>query len=147
MGKAHKAMKHAEEMTKVKQERLQKIKHLRGKIAQIQSEVLKYKEQKEECVKSRKFLDFLTPQEWKAKQTEMRRQHAEAKREKWLERRQEEIETKIRSEVAAFEEMIPDPLQDAIRKGKKLNKKEEEMLQAKADERKQEIEAKRKKLR
>lgn len=71
--KAHKAMKHAEEMTKVKQERLQKIKHLRGKIAQIQSEISKYKEQKEECVKFRKFLDHLTPQEWKQKQAELRR--------------------------------------------------------------------------
>ena len=41
--KAHSAMRRAEEMSKIKQERLSKIKGLRGKIAQIQSEISKYK--------------------------------------------------------------------------------------------------------
>lgn len=40
--KAHSAMRRAEEMSKIKQERLAKIKGLRGKIAQIQSEISKY---------------------------------------------------------------------------------------------------------
>jgi len=144
--KAHKAMKHAEEMTKVKQERLQKIKHLRGKIAQIQSEISKYKEQKEECVKFRKFLDHLTPQEWKQKQAELRRLEAERKKNIWTNRRNDDITAKINAELAIYEDSIPDPFVEAMKKGRKLSKKEEEMLQAKAEDRRNDIENKRKKL-
>ncbi|CAD7948121.1 unnamed protein product [Amoebophrya sp. A25] len=144
--KAHKAMKHAEEMTKVKQERLQKIKHLRGKIAQIQSEISKYKEQKEECIKFRKFLDHLTPIEWKQKQAELRRLEAERLKNIWVNKRNDEITKRINAELAIFEEAIPDPFVEAMKKNRKLSKKEEEMLQIKAEERRNEIENKRKKL-
>ncbi|CAD7925220.1 unnamed protein product [Amoebophrya sp. A120] len=144
--KAHKAMRHAEEMTKVKQERLQKIKHLRGKIAQIQSEISKYKEQKEECVKFRKFLDHLTPVEWKQKQAELRRLEAERKKNIWMNKRNDDIEARIKAELAIYEDSIPDPFVEAMKKGKKLSKKEESMLQAKAEDRRNDIENKRKKL-
>ncbi len=61
-------------MTKRKQERLQRIKALRSQIAAVQSEISKYKEQKEECVKFKQFLDRLTPHEFKTKQAELKRE-------------------------------------------------------------------------
>ena len=51
--KAHRAMKQAEDMTKEKQQRLQRIKNLKSQISAIQSDISKHKEQKEECIKSR----------------------------------------------------------------------------------------------
>merc|ERR1719299_136242 len=45
--KAHKAMKHAEDMTKKKQEKMQRIKQLKSSISAIQSEISKHKEQTE----------------------------------------------------------------------------------------------------
>merc|ERR1712151_1159997 len=63
--KAHKAMKNAEDMTKKKQEALQKIKHLKSQLSALQSEIAKHREQKDECLKYKTFLEKLTPQEWK----------------------------------------------------------------------------------
>merc|ERR1712056_23511 len=54
--KAHKAMKNAEEKTKVKTEKIQKIKHLRSQLSAIQSEIAKHREQKDECIKFKTFL-------------------------------------------------------------------------------------------
>merc|ERR1712232_1542921 len=66
--KAHKAMKDAEDMTKKKQERMQKIKTLKTNLSAIQSEIAKHREQKDECMKFKGFLEKLTPQEWKEEQ-------------------------------------------------------------------------------
>eukprot|EP00971_Amphidinium_carterae_P221591 4398602-Amphidinium_carterae.2 len=45
------AMKDAEDMTKKKQDRLQRIKQLKSSLSAIQSEIAKHREQKEECLK------------------------------------------------------------------------------------------------
>ena len=87
----------------MKQEKLSKIKHLRGRIAQIGSEISKYKEQKDECHKFRKFLDFLTPQEWKVKQAAIRQKQAEERKQAYLDKRTAEIDERIRQEVAVGE--------------------------------------------
>merc|ERR1719236_357394 len=63
--KAHKAMKNAEDMSKKKQEKLQRIKHLKSQLSAVQSEIAKHREQKEECMKYKSFLEKLTPQDWK----------------------------------------------------------------------------------
>merc|ERR1719327_1929939 len=44
--KAHKAMKDAEEETKKKQDRLQRIKQLKSQLSAVQSEIAKHREQK-----------------------------------------------------------------------------------------------------
>merc|ERR1719506_2016684 len=66
--KAHQAMKNAEEETKKKQEKLTKIKQLRVQLSAVQSEIAKHREQKEECLKYKAFLEKLTPQEWRDEQ-------------------------------------------------------------------------------
>merc|ERR1719230_1553618 len=68
--KAHKAMKHAEDMTKKKQEKLSRIKALKASISAIQSEISKHKEQREECEKYKKFLEDLTSEEWKVQKAQ-----------------------------------------------------------------------------
>merc|ERR1719326_2128751 len=101
--KAHKAMKQAEDMTKTKQEKMQKIKQLKSQISAIQSEISKHKEQKEECVKFKRFLDKLTPQEWKDKQTELKRQRRVQRRQNFIRARMEEINSRIQADFDAEE--------------------------------------------
>merc|ERR1719277_2556949 len=62
--KAHKAMKNAEE-TKKKQDRLGRIKQLKSQLSALNSEIAKHREQKDECLKYKSFLEKLPPQEWK----------------------------------------------------------------------------------
>ena len=50
--KAHKAMKTAEDLTKKKQEKMQKIKQLKSQTSAIHSEISKHREQKEEYIKN-----------------------------------------------------------------------------------------------
>merc|ERR1719408_640162 len=101
--KAHKAMKQAEDMTKRKQERQQRIKQLKSQISAIQSEISKHKEQKEECVKFKRFLDKLTPQEWRDKQTELKKQRRRQRRENFVRARMEEINSRIQADFEAEE--------------------------------------------
>merc|ERR1712118_467916 len=90
--KAHKAMKQAEDMTKKKQEKMQKIKQLKSQISVIQSEISKHKEQKEECIKFKTFLEKLTPIERKAKRKQL-----------WITKRTKDIEQKMQHEIEAEE--------------------------------------------
>merc|ERR1719163_1389827 len=90
-------------MTKRKQERQQRIKQLKSQISAIQSEISKHKEQKEECVKFKRFLDKLTPQEWKDKQTELKRQRRKQRRENFVRTRIEEINARIQADFEAEE--------------------------------------------
>merc|ERR1719299_327395 len=81
--KAHKAMKQAEDMTKRKQERMQRIKQLKSSISAIQSEISKHKEQKEECIKFKTFLEKLTPIEWKEKQAQLKLERKGQRKKMW----------------------------------------------------------------
>merc|ERR1719408_639251 len=101
--KAHKAMKQAEDMTKRKQERQQRIKQLRSQISAIQSEISKHKEQREECVKFKRFLDKLTPQEWTDRQVEAKKERRRLRRVHWVEARLDEIARKVQMELDAGE--------------------------------------------
>merc|ERR1719261_2045101 len=82
--KAHKAMKDAEEETKKKQDRLQRIKHLKSQLSAVQSEIAKHREQKEECLKYKAFLEKLTPQEWRDEQDQLKRDRKRKRRQKFV---------------------------------------------------------------
>jgi hypothetical protein len=101
--KAHKAMKQAEDMTKKKQEKMQRIKQLKSQISVIQSEISKHKEQKEECIKFKTFLEKLTPIEWKEKQAQLKQERKQKRRQMWIAKRMEEIEHKMQQEIEAEE--------------------------------------------
>merc|ERR1711904_594095 len=97
--KAHKAMKQAEDMTKKKQEKMQKIKQLQSQISAIQSEISKHKEQKEECLKYKVFLENLTPQEWKVLKAHEKVERKKKRRENWIQKRLDEINNAMQREI------------------------------------------------
>merc|ERR1719359_2391627 len=93
--KAHKAMKQAEDMTKKKQEKMQRIKQLKSMISAIQSEISKHKEQKEECIKFKTFLEKLTPVEWKEKKAIEKQDRKKKRRHHWIQKKMEDIEHRM----------------------------------------------------
>ncbi|KDO16973.1 hypothetical protein SPRG_17553 [Saprolegnia parasitica CBS 223.65] len=71
--KAHEAIKKAEKETKAKADRVQEIKKLNQQIQLVQSDMSKLKEQLDDCLKYKAFLDELTPPEWEAEQMERKK--------------------------------------------------------------------------
>eukprot|EP00388_Colpodella_angusta_P018009 GDKJ01044723.1.p1 GENE.GDKJ01044723.1~~GDKJ01044723.1.p1 ORF type:complete len:414 (-),score=113.27 GDKJ01044723.1:189-1430(-) len=70
--RAHKAMKEAEEMMRIKTQKVAEVKALQADIAAITSEIEKHKEARAECQKYKKFLEALTPAD-KRKELEQKR--------------------------------------------------------------------------
>jgi len=100
--KAHKAMKDAENMTKMKQDKLQRIKVLKSQLSAIQSEIAKLKEQKDECIRYKVFLqEKLTPTEWKEQQTVLKTERQNARKAAWIAERQGEIHKRAKEEIDA----------------------------------------------
>eukprot|EP00744_Colponema_vietnamica_P003037 GILI01004701.1.p1 GENE.GILI01004701.1~~GILI01004701.1.p1 ORF type:complete len:523 (-),score=155.30 GILI01004701.1:36-1604(-) len=89
--RAHEAIRKAEAETKAKQEKVAKIKLLNQQIAQVQSEMTKHKEQLEECLKYKEFLDKLTPKEWLEEQQTLRKVRREKRKQDWIQKRLEEM--------------------------------------------------------
>lgn len=90
---AHEAIKHHDEESKAKQEKVAEIKKLNHEIAKVQSEMSKYSEQLDDCLKYKEFLDKLTPasekealEQKKQERLEQRRLRSEAKRAARLKR-------------------------------------------------------------
>merc|ERR1712232_1199119 len=97
--KAHNAMKSAEDMTKKKQDKMQRIKTLRSQLSAIQSEIAKHREAKEECMKYKNFLEKLTPPEWK-----------EEKARESVERRQGRKRREIESRMSGHAKLAEDEI-------------------------------------
>lgn len=97
--KAHKAMKHAEDMTKKKVDKQQRIKVLKTHISAVMSDIAKHKEQKEEYGKLKRFLDKLTPNEWKDNQKKERVEKMDRQKHEWVEDKLKEINAKIAAEL------------------------------------------------
>merc|ERR1719223_1614487 len=85
--KAHKAMKDAEDMTKKKQDKVTKIKTLKASLSAIQSEIAKHREQLQECIKYKKFLKKLMPQEWKDQKQEEQLQRKSARKKHFVDQK------------------------------------------------------------
>merc|ERR1719155_450987 len=97
--KAHKAMKDAEEETKKKQDRLQRIKHLKSQLSAVQSEIAKHREQKEECLKYKGFLEKLTPQEWREEQVQKKQNRKQKRRQEYVKGRMKELNKQMHAEM------------------------------------------------
>lgn len=82
--KAHDALKRADLETKEKQEKVIEIKKLNQEINKVDNEMSKYEEQLNACLKYKKFLDDLTPQDHL---DEVRKRKMEAKAVKLAERK------------------------------------------------------------
>jgi len=143
--KAHRAMKQAEDMTKEKQQRLQRIKNLKSQISAIQSDISKHKEQKEECIKYKQFLDKLTPTEWKERQMDIKLDRRRQRKEDYVQSRIEEIGQAMSQEIAAEEADMDREFEERMKKGKVRKKKQQEEDDAR--ERERELELRRRRIR
>jgi len=132
--KAHRAMKHAEDMTKKKQEKLQRIKHLKAQISAIQSEISKHKEQKEECIKYKLFLDKLTPSEWRERQEDQKRQRRINRKIDWVQDQLGIINRKMQQELDQEESMIEQEFLERRQRGRGKKKTEQDEEREKAGE-------------
>ena len=104
--KAHEAIRLAEEATKTKQVKLQKIKQLTLEIQQVENEMNKYKEQLEDCERYKQFLDDLTPPEYFEEQYELKLGRAKERRQAKHDEIMNEWEEKNRLIQAEYEEKI-----------------------------------------
>ena len=104
--KAHEAIRLAEEATKSKQLKLQKIKQLTLEIQQVENEMNKYKEQLEDCERYKQFLDDLTPPEYFEEQYELKLGRAKERRKAKHDEIMSEWEEKNRLIQAEHEEKI-----------------------------------------
>eukprot|EP00920_Eleutheroschizon_duboscqi_P020040 GHVT01047831.1.p1 GENE.GHVT01047831.1~~GHVT01047831.1.p1 ORF type:complete len:469 (+),score=100.90 GHVT01047831.1:203-1609(+) len=77
--KANRALKEAEELAMVKQEKGEEIKMLKASISRVDADIAKLQEQKEECDKFQDFLLKLTPPEWLEEQRRILEERREAK--------------------------------------------------------------------
>jgi len=141
--KAHKAMKNAEDMTKKKQDRMQKIKQLKSQVSAIQSEIAKHREQKDECIKFKGFLEKLTPQEWKDRKAEEKRERKRLRKKSWVERHISEANQKMQEEIEA-EERSQEEKEKETKTGHRRQRREKE---EEAKEREKEMEARRRRIR
>jgi len=124
--KAHEAIKKAEKETKAKTDKVQEIKKLNQQIQMIQSDMSKLKEQLDDCLKYKEFLDSLTPPEWfeqqgeikKKRQIERRRQRRIARTKAWEEKCQ-----KIKVEHEAKEKQEKERLEKEGRVKRKGDRK------------------------
>jgi len=145
--KAHRTMKQAEDMTKEKQQRLQKIKTAKGQISAIQSDISKHKEQKEECIKYKQFLDKLTPGEWKERQIEIKKERRKKRKEDWVAGRIEQIQRQMQNEIDAEEAEMDKDADERQRKGGKRGKAGKKAEEDEQRERERELELRRRKIR
>merc|ERR1719446_655634 len=96
--RAHEAIKRAEKETKAKRDKVQEIKKLNQMIQMIQSDMSKQKEQLEDCLKHKTFLDSLTPPEWFQECAAAKQKRQDQKLQEW-----EESCNKARAEAEAKE--------------------------------------------
>jgi hypothetical protein len=123
--KAHKAMKDAEEETKKKQDRLQRIKQLKSQLSAVQSEIAKHREQKEECMKFKAFLDKLTPQDWKDQKAQEKKQRKIDRKQRYVDSEMARHNSSMQSEFEAVAQMLEERAQE-MAKGRRRNRREQE---------------------
>merc|ERR1719231_588833 len=120
--KAVQAIKKAEAETKAKAEKVQEIKKLNAQITQIKSEMSKFEEQLEDCRKYKDFLDKLTPPEFFQEQEQLRLMRKAARKQKKLEKRQEELNAAAEAQRIAAEEALA---AEIAKKGRRSRKERE----------------------
>merc|ERR1719321_1358522 len=132
--KAQKATKEAEGQAKRKQEKLQKIKQLKQQISGVHSEIAKFKELREECVRYKKFLDKLTPPEWTKQQAEMKANRKENRRQAWVNEKVRQIDEKIATEERREEHQFWEDYENELKKRRVRQKRKEEEEERKRKE-------------
>lgn len=140
--KAHKAMKDAEDMSKRKQDKMQRIKQLKSQLSAIQSEIAKHREQKDECFKFKEFLEKLTPPEWKEQKRLEKVERKRVRRQFWVDSRMAEFSVQMQAEIEAEERALEERDREATKGRRKQRREAEE----EAKEREREMESRRRKI-
>lgn len=140
---AHKALKNAEEKTKIKTEKIQKIRHLRSQLSAITAEIAKLSEQKDECIKFKGFLEKLTPQEWKDEKDNEKVERQLSRKRQWVQEQMARHKADERADIEAEERTMEEKAQENSR-GRRRPKREAE---EEAKEREREMEAMRRRIR
>lgn len=141
--KAHKAMKDAEEETKRKQDRLQRIKHLKSQLSAVQSEIAKHREQKEECMKYKAFLEKLTPQDWKDQKADEKVHRKVDRKRRYVDGEMSKYNAQMESDFAQEERLLEERMAEAL-KGRRRNRREQEEA---ANEQAKELERRKQRIR
>jgi len=132
--KAHKAMKDAEEETKKKQDRLQRIKHLKSQLSAVQSEIAKHREQKEECMKYKAFLDKITPADWKVTKEQEKRQRKLDRRKRFVSNEMAKHNEAMENEIRLDEQNLEEKYAEALKGRRRTRREQEDQEKNKAEE-------------
>jgi len=124
--KAHAALKNAEEMTKKKQEALQRIKLLKSQLSALQSEIAKHREQKDECMRYRTFLEDLTPAEWKQAKKQEKASRKMRRRRAKVEARLADDRAKMQAEIEAEERLMEEKAAESAKSRRRQRREVEE---------------------
>jgi len=141
--KAHAAMKQAEEATQKKVEKQRHIKQLKSQLSALQSEISKLREQKEECLKLKEFLESITPPEWCDAKAEEKRQRKFMRRKSWVDSQMEELNAQMQGEIDAEEKAAEEKAAENM-KGRRRARRE---LEEEQREREKELETRRRRIR
>lgn len=76
----------------------------------MRSEIAKYREQRDECIRYRQFLEKLTPVEWRERQVRIKKDRKAARKQKWVDEKHqnftERMQTEERKDEQAFWEEV-----------------------------------------
>jgi len=140
---SHTAMKNAEEMTKKKMERVHRLKQLKAQLGALQGDIAKLREQKEECLSLKDFLDQLTPQEWKNSKAQEKAERKLARKTAWVDEQMQVHTSKMQVELDA-EERAFEEQNAAAPRGRRRAKRE---LEEEQKERERELDARKRRIR
>jgi len=142
--KAHKAMKVAENTTKRKQDKIQHIKQLRTQLAALQSEITKFREQKDECLRYKEFLMKLTPQEWKDQCAVDKVERKANRRKAWVDEEFSTSDARMQEELAVEEKSFAER---AAEQAARIRRRPRREVEEAEKERERELEARRRRIR
>ena len=123
--KAHEAIKLAENETKFKADKVQEIKKLNQQIQLVQSDMSKLKEQLEDCLQYKKFLDDLTPPEYYDEQRAIKKERQTNRLLERKAKKMREWETKKARAIATAEKKDKMEREKMEKEGKNGKKKSE----------------------
>jgi len=127
--KQQQTQREAENGTKQKQLKIQEIKQIRQQIASLQSEIGRFKEVRDECMRYKAFLENLTPREWKVQQREIKQARKEKRRLQFISSHMAEVNERFAEEEERLAAPPPDPPERRSRVGRKGRGDEDEQAQ------------------
>eukprot|EP00927_Polykrikos_kofoidii_P065155 TRINITY_DN60943_c0_g1_i1.p1 TRINITY_DN60943_c0_g1~~TRINITY_DN60943_c0_g1_i1.p1 ORF type:complete len:584 (+),score=173.16 TRINITY_DN60943_c0_g1_i1:62-1753(+) len=125
--KARKAMQDSENMTKLKQEKMARIKLLKSQLSAHQGDISRMKERKDECLEYKQFLVNLTPQEWKDQKAEEKLERRRARKRDEVAYKMQEIRRRMNAEIDAELQAIEERPKPAKMKPEQILEREREI--------------------